>query len=113
MNVSLDIDFYENQPVICPHCGQTVKMETIANEYSSGRSWYPILESFGYYVPYDQRTEENDWYCKDMTLTAEQTKELYKFVNENRSELYDPEPILALIARAILDGTTVVINASW
>lgn len=111
--MSLDIDFYEQQPVVCPHCGETVKMETIAQECSSGRGWYPILESLGYYVPYEQRTEENDWYGKDMVLTPEQTKEVYKFVKENESDLYYGSTILGLLARAILDGTTVVINANW
>lgn len=111
--MSLDIDFYEHQPVICPHCGETVKMETIAQECSSGKGWYPILESLGYYVPYDQRTEENDWYGKDMVLTPEQTKEVYKFVKENFLDLYCARDIAGLIARAIVEENTVVVNANW
>jgi hypothetical protein len=113
MNVSLDIDFYETQPVVCPHCGQTIKMETIDCANSGGRGWYPILESLGYYVPYEKRTEDNDWYCKNMTLTPEQTKEVYKYVKEHLFELYNAMSVMSLIARATLEGTTVVINANW
>ena len=110
--MSLDIDFYENQPVICPHCGQVVKVETIASECSSGRGWYPILESLGYYVPYDQRTEENDWYGKDMTLTKEQAEEVYWYIM-NHPDIYYGYTISGLIARALLNHNTVVINADW
>lgn len=111
--MGLDIEFKENQPVLCPHCGQFVKVETISQEGSSGRNWYPILESLGYYVPYDQRTDENDWYGKDMTLSPEQTKELYKYVKENVGDLYYGESVFGLIARAMVEGNEVVINADW
>jgi len=90
-----------------------VEMETIDTSGSGGRNWYPILESIGYYVPYDQRTEENDWYGKDMTLTEEQLREVYTYVKNNRFELFYGESVLGTLGRAIIDGNEVVVNADW
>lgn len=111
--MGLSIEFYKKQPKLCPHCGQVVEMETICEAGSGGRTWYPILESLGYYVPYEQLTEENDWYGKNMTLTQEQLKELYQYVKNNRCGLYYGDEVFGLLASAIIEGDTVVINADW
>lgn len=110
--MSLDISFSAPKGEICPHCGGVVKAAEMYSAESGGRAWYPILEELGYYVPYEQRTEENNWYAKDMALTAEQTRTLYEFV-KNRKDLYNREVVLGLIATAIVDECAVVINADW
>lgn len=110
--MSLDIRIAETRPVLCPHCGQHIMMEVVDCENSGGRVWYDILEKFGYYVPYDKRTEENDWYGKDMTLTSEQTNEMYRYIKKHR-DISCGSAIEAMLARALLDGNTIVINADW
>lgn len=111
--MGLDISFTERRNVICPHCGEIVKTEDVRTDYSGGRSWYPILEYLGYYVPYEQRTEETDWYGKDMVLTEEQTKEVYRQIKMNIFEFYRAEQVMSLIAQASMNGSLVVINADW
>lgn len=110
--MGLDITFTERANVICPHCGEVVATRDVATEYSGGRIWYDILGEIGYYVPYDQRTEENNWYGKDMVLTTEQAERLYWYVMEHRDILcsYD---ITGLIARARFNKNAIVINADW
>lgn len=110
--MGLDINFISRKNVICPHCGTVVATENIYCENSGGRNWFKILEAFGYYVPYDQLTEENNWYGKDMTLTAEQAKQVYDFIKKN-PELYNANNIMGLIATALVEGNAVVINADW
>lgn len=110
--MSLDIRFTEVRRVLCPSCGQHVMNEEVDSENSGGRDWYDILEKFGYYVPYDQRTEENDWYGKDMELTREQTEELYRYIKKHPNLFY-ADAISSLIARAMMDGNSIVINADW
>ena len=109
--MGLDIYFKETRPVLCPHCGQMVMTEEVSNEWVNGREWYPFLESIGYYVPYEQRTEENDWYGKDMTLTEKQVEELYAIIKK-RDMHYGAE-VRSMIMRALLDGTNIVVNAVW
>lgn len=111
--MSLDITFTSYRPLLCPHCGEVVKQEVVDVADSGGRAWYPFLESIGYYVPYDQRTEENNWYGKDMELTEGQLKELYKFMNDNEIDLYSGHSIRLLVMAALLEGETVVVNADW
>ena len=111
--MGLDITFTSYKPLLCPHCGEVVKQEVVDCADSDGRGWYPFLESIGYYVPYDERTEENDWYGKDMTLTEGQLKELYKFMNDNEIDLYGGHSIRLLVMAALLEGETVVVNADW
>jgi dihydroxyacetone kinase-like predicted kinase len=111
--MSLDIRFIERKNIICPHCNEMIKTEDVRVVDSGGRAWYPILEHFGYYVPHDQRTEENDWYGKDMILTVEQTKELYRQIKMNIFELYSAESVMTLIAHARMNENQVVINADW
>lgn len=110
--MSLDITISAKKGEICPHCGGVIKGAEIYCEDSGGGAWYPVLEKLGYYVPYDQRTEENDWYAKDMVLTAEQTKVLYDFVKKHK-DLYNRNAVLGLIATAMVDENAVVINADW
>ena len=81
------------------------------SEESGGRAWYPFLESIGYYVPWEQRTDENDWYCKDMTLSAEQTMQLYQFLL--KADVYNGSAIQKMVAMALLENEPIVVNANW
>ena len=109
--MSLDITIREQQEFRCPDCGRLVTTQDIDAECSGGRVWYGFLESVGYYVPYEARTEENDWYSKDMVLTEEQAKQLADFVSDNQP--YNYMDVEGLVARALLHGNKVVINSSW
>ena len=111
-SMSLDIRFTAQEGVVCPKCGEVVAARNIMCEESGGRGWYDILEKIGYYVPYDQRTEENDWYGKDMTLTEEQADMVYMYVVRHK-DLYNVNGVLGLIASALHDGNSVVVNADW
>ena len=109
--MSLDITIKERKEFRCPDCGRLVTTQDISAESSGGRVWYNFLEAIGYYVPYEKRTEENDWYGKDMELTEEQVKQLRQFVYDYQPiDYYDIE---VLVARALLHGNKVVINADW
>ena len=110
--MSLDIRFTERENVLCPHCGEIVTTRDVQIVGSGGREWYDILEELGYYVPYDQRTEENDWYGKDMVLTTEQAERLYWYVMEHR-DICGSYDITGLIARARFNKNAIVINADW
>ena len=109
--MSLDITFTMRQNTVCPKCGEIIGHMDVDSAHSGGRAWYPFLEEIGYYVPYEQRTEENDWYGKDMVLTAEQTESAYKFVK--KKELFEGYAVRMLIATAILEKATIVVNADW
>ena len=109
--MSLDITVKERQEFHCPDCGRLVTTQDIDAECSGGRVWYGFLESVGYYVPYEARTEENDWYSKDMELSDEQTKQLVDFVSDCQPTEY--KAIERLVARALMHGNKVVINADW
>ena len=109
--MSLDITIKERKEFRCPDCGRLVTTQDIGAECSSGRVWYDFLESVGYYVPYERRTEENDWYGKDMVLTEEQAKQLAGFVSDNQP--YNAVDIQWLVAVTLLHGNKVVINADW
>ena len=109
--MSLDITIKERKEFHCPDCGRLVATQDIDEADSGGRAWYNFLEQIEYYVPCGKRTEENDWYGEDMVLTEEQAKQLAQFV-------YDYQPtdyggIEVLVARALLHGNKVVINACW
>ena len=110
--MGLDIQFTTQKKVLCPHCGEIVKTEDGYSVESSGRAWRSILEELGYYVPYEKRTEENDWYGRDMKLTGEQLEKVYQFIRSN-PELYQSQQVLGLIAAAKCDGDTVILNADW
>ena len=110
--MSLDIRFKEVTSVICPHCCMHIRDDVAFELQSGGHGWRPFLASIGYYVPYDERTEENDWYAKDMKLTKDQTQEAYEFLKKN-NELYDANEIRCMIAESILNGSQIVVNADW
>lgn len=110
--MSLDITFKTSKPVVCQRCGQLVKMEDVECEYSGGRAWYPVLEHFGYYVPYEERNEENDWYGKDMELDHEQTEWLREYIIKHK-DLYCRMSVLMLVESCIYRGYTLTINADW
>lgn len=109
--MSLDITFTHRKNVVCPKCGETIGTSDVRGVFSGGQAWYPFLESIGYYVPYEQRTEENDWYGKDMVLTAEQANEAYRFVG--KGHVYGFNEIAGLIAGAMVEGDAIVVNADW
>ena len=109
--MGLDITIKERKEFRCPDCGRLVTTQDIGAEYSSGRVWYDFLEPIGYYVPYEKRTEENDWYGLDMVLTEEQAKRLAQFVVDYQPNNYGS--IEDMVARALLHGNKVVINADW
>lgn len=109
--MGLDVSVIRRKNLVCPKCGEVVGTSSMDDVDSGGRVWYPFLEAIGYYVSYDQRTEENDWYGKDMKLTEEQTSKLYEFAKKN-----DPicaDEIMALIALARMERQDVIINADW
>ena len=110
--MSLDLSFRALEPITCPKCGDPVTVIEVDNVCSGGRGWYPILTKLGYYVPYDQRTEANNWYGKDMTLSDEQVTEVRRYLARNR-DLYYGNEILALLNRAEAEGLIVILNADW
>ena len=109
--MGLDVRIIQRRKILCPNCGEVVCHKDIECVDSGGRAWYYILESFGYYVPYEQRTEENDWYSKDMILSEAQATQMRKFVAAY--DVYNGKTIANLIAAAKCDGDDVVINADW
>ena len=109
--MSLDITIKERKEFRCPDCGRLVTTKDIDEECSSGRVWYDYLQSVGYYVEDDNPTEEKDWYGEDMVLTEEQAKRLADFVSEYQP--YYAKSIYGLVARALMRGNKVVINADW
>ena len=109
--MSLDITIKERKEFRCPDCGRLVTTQDIGAECSGGRVWYNFLEPIEYYVPYEKRTEENDWYGKDMELTEEQAKQLAQFVEDYQPNNYNE--IEDMVARALMRGNKVVINADW
>jgi hypothetical protein len=108
--MSLDITFTRRKNIVCPKCGEVVGHTDVNCVGSGGRGWYPILESLGYYVPYEQRTDENNWYGKDMVLTEKQADELYQFV---KNDLYNSVGLRELIAAALYEKDSIVVNADW
>ena len=109
--MGLDIRLTRRKKIVCPKCGEIVGHNDVYSVSSCGRAWYPILESIGYYVPHEQRTEENDWYGKDMVLTNKQAKEVYMFVQNK--DVYDGLEAAGLISTAIYENDDIVINADW
>ena len=106
--MSLDITIKERKEFHCPDCGRLVTTQDISAECSGGRVWYDFLQVVGYYVEGDNPT---DWYGEDMVLTEEQAKQLAQFVSDYQPTDYDD--IEVLVARALLHGNKVVINADW
>lgn len=109
--MGLDITIKEVEEIICPGCGRPVTTKDMDEVDSGGRIWYEFLERVGYYVPYDQRDETNDWYGEDMTLTSEQTQALFNFVE--REKPYPARDLSVVISHALASGNKIVINADW
>ena len=109
--MGLDIRFTMREKTICPHCGEVIGHKELNTFDSCGRAWYPILKKIGYYVPYEQRTEENDWYGKDMVLSNEQANDVYQWLKKH--DVYDGDHIKVLISSALYEGADIVINADW
>ena len=109
--MGLDIDIKQRRTVRCPHCGEIVGVKDVRVVDSNGRRWYLFLEAVGYYAPYEKRTEENDWYCKDMELTKEQSDHLFRYCQDN--EVYNYHEVASLVAMAEALCDAVVINANW
>lgn len=109
--MGLSITISQRGATTCPECGAICGYKEYDAVNSGGRVWYDFLESVGYYVPYDQRSSENDWYGEDMKLTKEQVDELYQFVKNN--EVFHESYIISLISIAKYEGHDVIINADW
>ena len=108
--MSLDITIKERKEFRCPDCGRLVTTQNVGAEYSSGRVWYDFLESVGYYDPHVE-PEYDAWYGDDMILAEEQAKQLADFVSDKHP--YNARDVECLVARALLHGNKVVINADW
>ena len=109
--MGLDITVMERKVVRCPRCGEVITMVDVASIDSGGRLWYDFLERLGYYVPYEKRTKENDWYGKDMVLDNEQAKQLVDYAV--KKEVYNWDGVESVVATALAHGNKVVINADW
>ena len=109
--MSLDITIKERKEFRCPDCGRLVTTQDIDAVSSGGSEWYDFLQGVGYYVEDDNPTEEEDWYGEDMVLTEDQAKQLAQFVSDYQPTYYDD--IEVLVARALLHGNKVIINADW
>lgn len=92
-------------------CRKCEHLLYVASTDSSGRLWYDFLERLGYYVPYEKRTKENDWYGKDMVLDNEQAKQLVDYAV--KKEVYNWDGVESVVAEALAHGNKVVINADW
>lgn len=109
--MGLDITIYEQEPVICPCCGTIVKYDSVDEVFSGGREWYEYLENIGYYIPYEKRTKDSEWYGKDMQLTGDQASELVGCATKHK--VYNYDEIQQLVYNAKIEGHTVTINADW
>ena len=109
--MGLDITISERKEHRCPNCGVPVGHTDIASTDSGGRLWYDFLEKIGYYVPYEKRTKENDWYGKDMVLDNEQAKQLADYAV--KKEVYNRDGVERIVTEALAHGNKVVINADW
>lgn len=109
--MGLDITIKRTRPIRCPDCGKVVSSEALESVWSGGADWYDYLGSTGYYDPCAEPGGDNDWYGRDMTLTADQAKKMADFSNKHKCADY--AEIEKLVAMALLHGDSVVINANW
>ena len=109
--MGLDIVVMERKAVRCPHCGEVINTVDVASTDSGCRLWYDFLERLGYYVPYEKRTEKNDWYGKDMVFDNEQAKQLTDYAIQK--EVYNWDGVERVVTEALAHGNKVVINADW
>lgn len=68
-------------------------------------------KKLSYYVPYEKRTKENDWYGKDMVLDNEQAKQLADYAV--KKAVYNWDGVEWIVTEALAHGNKVVINANW
>lgn len=110
--MGLDIRFKTQEPIICPHCGETVDYKTIDETNSGGRVWYEFLENIGYYVPDEKRTNETPGkYDEDMVLSIDQIKTLRKFLKTH--DIYKHGDIDRMALKALVDKQSMIVNADW
>lgn len=109
--MGLDITVMEYKDIRCPRCGEVVNTVEVYGTDSNGSLWYDFLERLGYYVPYEKRTKENDWYGKDMVLDNEQAKQLADYAM--KKEVYNWDGVERVVTEALAHGNKVVINADW
>lgn len=109
--MGLDITVMEYKDIRCPRCGEVVNTVEVYGTDSNGSLWYDFLERLGYYVPYEKRTKENDWYGKDMVLDNEQAEQLVDYAV--KKEVYNWDGVESVVAEALAHGNKVVINADW
>lgn len=109
--MGLDITVMEYKDIRCPRCGEVVNTVEVYDTDSNGSLWYDFLERLGYYVPYEKRTKENDWYGKDMVLDNEQAKQLADYAV--KKEVYNWDGVERVVTEALAHGNKVVINADW
>lgn len=110
--MGLSITCYHRKKIICPKCGEIVGYTDLDEILFGGRAWYPLLEKLGYYVPYDQRTENNDWYGKDMILSTEQVEYAFMFAKEN-PDAYGAYSLAQLIMKVLREDNLLVVTADW
>lgn len=104
--MGMDVSFYSERDIVCPHCQTVVEKAIVRSAYSGGRTWRECLRKIGYY------TEDGKWYGKDMKLSEEQVKQVYDFIKES-DYLVSGEDVACLLAEALLEKYTVWINADW
>ena len=111
--MGLAITISERNEYRCPNCGIPVGHANIASTDSGGSLWYDFLEKLGYYVPYEKRTKENEWYWygRDMVLDNEQAKQLVDYAV--KKEVYNWDGVERVVTTALAHGNKVVINADW
>lgn len=106
--MGLDITFKQKEKILCPKCGELAGYHEADSVDTGGRSWYPFLESIGYYVP---NADEDDWYGKDMILTEEQAHRAFEFAKDE--EVYNWREVTGMIAYALCKKDAIAINADW
>lgn len=110
MGLSMKVSWYDTGK--CPHCGQPIKGTLRDWADSNDRYWYAWLEHIGYCPRVgENRTPDEDWYGKDMTLTAQQVKELAEYAKAMKVFNWIQ---IDLMVKAVLEyGGFIVINADW
>ena len=109
--MGFDISISSRKTICCPHCGEVVCHQTVDSVMSGGSCWRNYLESIGYYVPAEARTEDNDWYGESMVLSFEQTEGLVRFLT--KAKPYEWQEAIQLVKEALEDGNCVEVNADW